>query len=241
MTGEVSSLVLLSRHLAQRRTAELKALASSWLACRQFGWRLPSWASRPHMAPATTVASHHQNGGFSLSTFSLHASWHSCSNRTTIPGLSSATGQHISPHMSIPPRITSHPQHLHINHPFARSLLHSHCHTTSSSPQPQPPASHAQPSPIQCPVATPTRASPPNPIPPSTSTPAQPSWADLSEELAPANKMDALPTLLPKPNKGKGKGKGNSNKKPQSNDKSNTRRNGFNNSWSYDCYEWYWH
>ena len=50
MTGEVSSLVLLSRHLTQRRTAELKALASSWLACRQFGWRLPLWASR-HIWP----------------------------------------------------------------------------------------------------------------------------------------------------------------------------------------------
>ncbi|CAE7367184.1 unnamed protein product [Symbiodinium sp. CCMP2592] len=106
---------------------------------------------------------------------------------------------------------------------------------------PQPPASHAQPPPIQLPAATPTRACPPNPTPPSTSTPAQPSWADLSEEPAPAKQVDELPTLLPKPNKGKGKGKSKSGKKPNGG-KGKKHRNAFN-SWSYDSYgyDWYWH
>ena len=92
---------------------------------------------------------------------------------------------------------------------------------------------YAQPPPVQIPVATPTRTCPPNPTPPSTLTPAQPAWADLSEELAPAKQVDELPTLLPKPNKGKGKGKSKSGK----------HHNGFNNSWIYDRYgyDWYWH
>ena len=103
-------------------------------------------------------------------------------------------------------------------------------------------ASHAQPSPIQRPVAVPTRACPPNPIPPSTLTPVQPSWGDLSEELATANQTDELPTLLPKPNKGKGKGKGKPTNKTKGG-KGNKHRHGLNNSWSYDCYgsAWYWH
>ena len=122
--------------------------------------------------------------------------------------------------------------------PICPALLPLHIH--QPFPQP-PPASYAQPSPIQRTVATPTRACPPTPIPLSTSTPAQPSWADLSEELAPASQMPELPTLLPKPNKGKGKGKGKSDKQPKGNGKGNKRRNGFNNFWSYDCYDSYWY
>ena len=120
--------------------------------------------------------------------------------------------------------------------PFCPAPLPLHIH----QPFPQPPASHAQPPPIQRPVATPARACPPNPIPPFTSTPAQPSWADLSEELAPVNQREELPTLLPKPNKGKGKGKGSS-QKPKGNGKGNKPRNGFNHSWSYGYYNSYWY
>ena len=53
--------------------------------------------------------------------------------------------------------------------------------------------------------------------------------------------MPELPTLLPKPNKGKGKGKGKSGKQPKGNGKGSKRRNGFNNFWSYDCYDSYWY
>ena len=87
----------------------------------------------------------------------------------------------------------------------------------TNQPFTQPLASYAQPPPVQIPVATPTRICPPNPTPPSTLTPAQPAWADLSEELAPAKQVDELPTMLPKPNKGKGKGKSKSGKKPKAN------------------------
>ena len=138
--------------------------------------------------------------------------------------------------------------------PTAFTHQQSYCPASTSQPLPlhtkqpfpqQRPASHAQPSPIQRPLATTTRACPPtgpNPIPPSTLTPAQPSWADLSEELAPANQMEELPTLLPKPKKGngKGKGKGKSSKKPKGNGTGFKHSHGFNNSWSYDCYSWYW-
>ena len=46
----------------------------------------------------------------------------------------------------------------------------------TNQPFTQPLASYAQPPPVQIPVATPTRTCPPNPTPPSTLTPAQPSW-----------------------------------------------------------------
>ena len=122
--------------------------------------------------------------------------------------------------------------------PLCPAPLPLHIHQPFPHP---PPASHAQPSPIQRPVGTPTQACSPNPIPPSTSTPAKPSWADLSEEFAPANQVDELPTLLPKPNKGKGKGKSKSNKKPKGSGKGNKHRNGFNNPWNYDYDDSYWY
>ncbi|CAE7822809.1 unnamed protein product [Symbiodinium sp. CCMP2456] len=115
--------------------------------------------------------------------------------------------------------------------PFYPACTSLPLHT--NQPFPQPPVSYAQPSPIQRPVATPTRL--------STLTPAKPSWADMSEE-APPSQMDELPTLLPKPNMGNGKGKGKSksNKKPKASGKGNHHGNGFNHSWSYGYYDWYW-
>ena len=196
------------------------------------------------MAPATRVASHrHQSGGCSLCTFSLHASWHS-SSKTTIPGLSRAAGQHTHPHILSSPPVLLYAHSIHKSTTFLLNFYFT-ASVTLHQPAFHPAPGfilYAQPPPVQIPVATPTRTCPPNPTPPSTLTPAQPAWADLSEELALAKQVDELPTLLLKPNKGKGEGQEQIRQEAQSQCKGK-HHNGFNNSWIYDRYgyDWYWH
>ncbi|CAE7308341.1 unnamed protein product [Symbiodinium sp. CCMP2592] len=81
----------------------------------------------------------------------------------------------------------------------------------------------------------------------SPKSPAQPSWADLSEDLTSPSLNEELPTLLPKPSKGNGKGKGKTAKK--SSKGTGKGRNGgmwhanySDYSWKYQSYQycgWY--
>ena len=61
--------------------------------------------------------------------------------------------------------------------------------TPGPSPTPQPPVHAIHPAPASIPTSAPTS---------SPKSPAQPSWADLSQDLAPPSQFEELPTLLPK-------------------------------------------
>ena len=169
-----------SRHLAQRRTAQFKPQARSRLVCKQCGWRLLSWVSRPHMAPATRVASHrHQSGGCSLCTFSLHASWHSSSKTTTIPGLSRAAGQHTHPHILSSPPVFFYAHSIHKSTTF---LLNFYFTATVISHQP---AFHPAPGFI-C-TATPS------------SDPCHHSYTDMPTKSNPTIHIDSCSTFVGRP------------------------------------------
>ncbi|CAE7308393.1 unnamed protein product [Symbiodinium sp. CCMP2592] len=74
---------------------------------------------------------------------------------------------------------------------------------------------------------------------PPPKSPAQPSWADLSEDLTPPSLNEELPTLLPKPSKGNGKGKGKTAKK--SSKGTGKGRNGGKWHGDYSDYSWSHH
>lgn len=105
--------------------------------------------------------------------------------------------------------------------------LHPPPPTSTPGPSPtQAPAQAIHPAPMaSIPTAAPTG---------SPKSPAQPSWADLSEDLAPQNQHEDLPTLLPKPSKGNGKGKGKGKK-----GKKSSKGSGRSDKWSAEyAYSW---
>ena len=93
---------------------------------------------------------------------------------------------------------------------------------------PQPQAFHPAPA-ASIPTSAPTS---------SPKSPAQPSWADMSEDLAPPSLREALPTLLPKPNKGSGKGKGKGKTAKKSSKGTGRGRNGGKWHEEYSDYSW---
>ena len=97
--------------------------------------------------------------------------------------------------------------------------------TPGPAPTPQPPPQPIHPTPANIPTSAPTS---------SPKSPAQPSWADLSEDLAPPSQFEELPTLLPKPSKGNGKGKGKGKK-----GKKSSKGSGNSGKWyGYTDYSW---
>ena len=118
--------------------------------------------------------------------------------------------------------------------------LHTPPPTSTPGPSraPQVPPQAIHPAPASMPTSAPTS---------SPKSPAQPSWADLSEDLAPPGHFEELPTLLPKPSKGSGKGKGKGKKGKKSSKGSGKSQKWYgagyeDYSWSYQGYQysgWY--